>query len=154
VYVVPAFTGLGAPYWDPNARGAILGLTRASGAAEIARAGLDSVVYQTRDLLDAMATDGVRPALLKIDGGMAQNRLFLQRLADVLAVPIRKPRIAEATAWGAAGLAGLGCGVFGSLEELAGLWRAEADFEPRLDAALLERQLSGWHAALRRVSSG
>ncbi len=153
VYVVPAFTGLGAPYWDPDARGAILGLTRASGAAEIARAGLDSVVYQTRDLLDAMATDGVQPAVLKIDGGMAQNRLFLQRLADVLAVPIRKPRIAEATAWGAAGLAGLGSGVFGSLDELAGLWRAAADFEPQLDSAIVERQLRGWHAALQRASS-
>ena len=153
VYLVPAFTGLGAPYWDPHARAAIVGLTRASGRAEIARAGLDSVVYQTRDLLDAMAADGVRPAVLKVDGGMAQNGLFLQRLADVLAVPIRRPKIAEATAWGAACLAGLGCGAFTSLEEIAGLWQADVVIEPQLDTDIVERDFTGWHAALQRVKT-
>ena len=151
VYLVPAFTGLGAPYWDPDARGAIVGLTRASERAQIVRAGLDSVVYQTRDLLDAMAADGVAPGLLKVDGGMARNALFLQRLADVLAIPIRRPRLAEATAWGAACLAGLGCGVFGSIRDVASLWSAEAEFQPRLEARARERQIKGWHRALQRV---
>ncbi|MBV8805408.1 MAG: glycerol kinase GlpK, partial [Sinobacteraceae bacterium] len=121
VYLVPAFTGLGAPYWDPDARGAIVGLTRASSRGEIARAGLDSVVYQTRDLLDAMAADGIGPSQLKVDGGMAQNGFFLQRLADVLGVPILRPRMAESTAFGAACLAGLGHGIYRSLEEIARL---------------------------------
>ena len=151
VYLVPAFTGLGAPYWDPDARGAIVGLTRASERAQIVRAALDSVVYQTRDLLDAMAADGVAPGLLKVDGGMARNALFLQRLADVLAIPIRRPKLAEATAWGAACLAGLGCGVFSSIEDIARLWSAEADFQPHLDARVREVQIKGWHRALQRV---
>ena len=151
VYLVPAFTGLGAPYWDPDARAAIIGLSRASSAAQIARAGLNSVVYQTRDLLDAMAADGVAPAALKVDGGMARNGLFLQRLADILAVPIHRPGIIESTAWGAACLAGLGCGAFGSPEDVRRLWHAQASFAPRSDPASRERELSGWHAALRRV---
>ena len=151
VYLVPAFTGLGAPYWDPDARGALVGLTRASGRGEIARAGLDSVAYQTRDLLDAMAADGIRPASLKVDGGMAQNGLFLQRLADILGVPILRPRMAESTAFGAACLAGLGSGTYSSLDELAGLWQPDARCEPRLDSATRERELAGWRAAVQRV---
>src|SRR5581483_11313082 len=123
VYLLPAFTGLGAPYWDPEARGAIVGLTRASSRAEIVRAGLDSVVYQTRDLLDAMAADGERPASLKVDGGMAGNAFFLQRLADILGMPILRPRMTESTAFGAACLAALGCGIYRSVEEIAALWQ-------------------------------
>jgi glycerol kinase len=151
VYLVPAFTGLGAPYWDPDARGALVGLTRASGRGEIARAGLDSVAYQTRDLLDAMAADKIRPAALKVDGGMAQNGLFLQRLSDILALPILRPKMAESTAFGAACLAGLGCGVYGSLDEIARLWEADARCEPQLDCASRERELAGWRAAVKRV---
>ncbi|HET9391128.1 MAG TPA: glycerol kinase GlpK [Steroidobacteraceae bacterium] len=151
VYLLPAFTGLGAPYWDPGARGAIVGLTRASSRAEIARAGLDSVVYQTRDLVDAMAADGVTPASLKVDGGMAGNAFFLQRLADILALPILRPRMAESTAFGAACLAGLGLGVYGSVAEIASLWEADVRCEPRLDAPTREREMSGWREALRRV---
>ncbi|MGC8517061.1 MAG: glycerol kinase GlpK [Steroidobacteraceae bacterium] len=154
VYLVPAFTGLGAPYWDPEARGAILGLTRATERGQIVRAGLDSVVYQTRDLLDAMAADGVAPGLLKVDGGMARNGLFLQRLADILGVPIRRPKVAEATAWGAACLAGLGCGMFNSTEDLVRLWSADADFEPRLAAHTRGEQIRDWHRAVRRVLGG
>jgi glycerol kinase len=154
VYLVPAFTGLGAPHWDPDARGALVGLTRGSGRAEIARAGLDSVAYQTRDLLDAMAADGIRPASLKVDGGMAQNGLFLQRLADILDVPISRPKMAESTAFGAACLAGLGCGMYASLEELARLWQSDARYEPKLDAATRERELAGWKEAVRRVRTG
>jgi glycerol kinase len=153
VYLVPAFTGLGAPHWDPDARGTIVGLTRGSGRAEIARAGLDSVVYQTRDLLDAMAADGVRPATLKVDGGMAQNGFFLQRLADVLDLTILRPRMAESTAFGAACLAGLGRGVYGSLDDIAGLWQADCRCEPQLDAAARERELVGWRDALKRAKT-
>ncbi len=151
VYLVPAFTGLGAPYWDADARGAIVGLTRASSRGEIARAALDSVVYQTCDLLDAMAADGLRPASLKVDGGMAQNNLFLQRLADVAGLTILRPRITESTAFGAACLAGLGGGVYGSLDDVAALARADATFEPRLAAPAREAQIAGWHTALGRV---
>jgi glycerol kinase len=153
VYLLPAFTGLGAPYWDPDARGAIVGLSRASSRAEIARAGLDSVVYQTRDLLDAMSADGVRPSQLKVDGGMAQNGFFLQRLADLLGLPILRPRMAESTAFGAASLAGLGLGVYASLQDIAGLWEADVRFEPKLDEASRAREMAGWKAALARVRS-
>jgi len=151
VYLVPAFTGLGAPYWDPDARGALVGLTRGSGRGEIARAGLDSVAYQTRDLLDAMAADGIRPATLKVDGGMAQNGLFLQRLADLSNIPILRPQMAESTAFGAACLAGLASGVYSSVDELARLWKCDARCEPRLDAATRERELAGWREAVNRA---
>jgi glycerol kinase len=153
VYLLPAFTGLGAPYWDPDARGAIVGLTRASSRAEIARAGLDSVVYQTRDLLDAMAADGIGPAQLKVDGGMAQNGFFLQRLADVLGVPILRPKMAESTAFGAACLAGLGHGIYASPEEIARLWEGDVRCEPKLDPAARVREMEGWREALKRVRS-
>jgi glycerol kinase len=153
VYLVPAFTGLGAPHWDPDARGALTGLTRASGRAEIARAGLDSVAYQTRDLLDAMAADGVRPSMLKVDGGMAQNAFLLQRLADLLGLTILRPRMAESTAFGAACLAGLGCGVYGSLAEVATLWQPDLKCEPRLDAPTRDREIAGWKDAVRRARS-
>jgi glycerol kinase len=153
VYLLPAFTGLGAPYWDPDARGAIVGLSRASGRGEIARAGLDSVVYQTRDLLDAMAADGIGPSQLKVDGGMAQNGFFLQRLADILGVPILRPRMAESTASGAACLAGLGHGIYGSLQDIVRLWEGDVRCEPKLDPAAREREMIGWRAALKRVRS-
>jgi glycerol kinase len=151
VYLVPAFTGLGAPYWDPDARGALIGLTRSSGRGEIARAGLDSVAYQTRDLLDAMAADQIRPPALKVDGGMAQNGLFLQRLADILNLPILRPKMAESTAFGAACLAGLGSGTYASLSEVAALWKPDARCEPKLDSAARELELTGWREAVKRV---
>jgi glycerol kinase len=151
VYLVPAFTGLCAPYWDPDARGALVGLTRGCGSGEIARAGLDSVAYQTRDLLDAMAADGIRPASLKVDGGMAQNGLFLQRLADVLDLPILRPAMPESTSFGAACLAGLGSGTYSSLEEITRLWRSDARCEPELDAPTRDREIAGWRAAVKRV---
>jgi len=152
VYLVPAFTGLGAPYWDPDARGALIGLTRASSRGEIARAALDSVVYQTYDLLEAMAADGLTPAMLKVDGGMAQNELFMQRLADVLELPIQRPEITESTAFGAACLAGLGCGIFASLRDISALAKAAARYEPKAGAAR-DAEIAGWHNALRRVRS-
>ena len=148
VYLVPAFTGLGAPYWDPQARGAIVGLTQASGRAEIARAGLDSAVYQTRDLIDAMAADGVACGTLKVDGGMADNGLFLQRLADLLDVEVVRPVLTETTAFGAACLAGLGSGLFGSLDDIAALWTPSARCAPQMEAAARDAELAGWRAAV------
>jgi glycerol kinase len=150
VYLVPAFTGLGAPYWDPDARGALVGLTRASGRAEIARAAIDCVVYQTHDLLEAMAGDGLRPAMLKVDGGMAVNELFMRRLADILDLPIQRPRIAESTAFGAACLAGLGCGLYRSLEDIAALAKPDARYAPRAYPGRTA-DLAGWREALERV---
>ncbi len=154
VYLVPAFTGLGAPYWDPDARGAILGLTRGSSRAQIARATLDSVAFQTYDLLHAMAADGMRPETLKVDGGMAQNDFFVQCLADMLGMPVRRPMNAESTAFGAACLAGLGCGLYTSLEDIASLGRTETRFEPGLPLSERDLQISGWRDAVRRVRSG
>ncbi|HWF98920.1 MAG TPA: glycerol kinase GlpK [Steroidobacteraceae bacterium] len=154
VYLVPAFTGLGAPYWDPDARAAVVGITRATGRAEIARAGLDSVVYQTHDLIAAMAADGARTQMLKVDGGMAQNGLFLQRLADVLGLIILRPQITESTAFGAACLAGLGCGLYRSPAELARLWKSDVRCEPRMDDNTRKLELQGWQEAVRRVRSG
>jgi glycerol kinase len=111
------------------------------------------VAYQTRDLLDAMAADQIRPAALKVDGGMAQNGLFLQRLADILNLPILRPKMSESTAFGAACLAGLGAGVYGSLNELSSLWKPDARCEPQIDSATRERDLKGWRAAVKRTLS-
>ena len=158
VYLVPAFTGLGAPYWDADARGALVGLTRASSRGEIARAALDSVVYQTYDLLEAMAADGLRPVMLKVDGGMAQNELFMHRLADILGIPIQRPKIIESTAFGAACLAGLGCGRYGSLQDIAALAKSSARYEPKAGqpaaGTARDAEILGWRNALRRVRSG
>jgi glycerol kinase len=154
VYLVPAFTGLGAPHWAPAARAALVGLTRASGRAEIARAALEAVAYQTRDLLDAMAADGAaRPSALRVDGGMVANVWLMQFLADICDVPVERPRVAETTALGAALLAGVGAGVFRSLDEAASRWRAEAGWRPSLAAAERERLYDGWRAAVARVKS-
>jgi glycerol kinase len=151
VYLVPAFSGLGAPHWNPQARGAIIGLTRGAGRAEIARAALDSTAYQTRDLLTAMAADGVAVEALKIDGGMAVNDALVQRLADLCAVEAVRPENLESTAWGAAFLAGLGAGLFSTIEDARTVWRAERSFKPAMDEAERKRLLAGWDAAVRRV---
>jgi glycerol kinase len=111
------------------------------------------VVYQTYDLLDAMAADGMRPASLKVDGGMAQNGLFMQRLADIVGLTILRPRITESTAFGAACLAGLGSGIYGSLDDIAALAHADANFEPTLAQPLRDGEIAGWRSALRRVRS-
>ena len=153
VYLVPAFSGLGAPHWDPDARGLICGLSRGCGRAEIARAALDSTVYQTQDLLTAVANDGVDVRTLKVDGGMAVNDALMQRLADICAVETVRPVNAEATAWGAAFLAGLGIGMFSDLSEASTLWQAERAFAPQLEDAARQRQMAGWHDAVRRTLS-
>ena len=152
LYFVPAFTGLGAPHWDPEARGAIFGLTRASGRADIARAALEAVCYQTGDLLTAMTADsGFAIGRLRVDGGMVGNRWLMQRLADLLDLPIERPRVSETTALGAAFLAGLQAGLFGSLEDIAGTWEADAVFTPSLDGASRAGLLLGWRQAIQRV---
>jgi glycerol kinase len=153
VYLVPAFTGLGAPYWDPEARGAIFGLTRDTGLAHIVRAALESVCYQTRDLLGAMSADAVAPTELRVDGGMVVNNWLTQFLSDVLKTPVVRPHTIETTAQGAAFLAGLQTGVYGSLEEIAKLWRAERRFEPELKPVEADELYAGWQKAVARVKS-
>jgi glycerol kinase len=154
VYMVPAFTGLGAPYWDAEARGALLGLTRDTGIAEVVRATLDAVCYQTRDLMEAMLADAPTTArVLRVDGGMVVNDWVMQRLADLVGVTVDRPQFTETTALGAAYLAGMQAGVFGGLDELAGLWQRDAAFEPALDAAARDIAYAGWQDAVRRVRS-
>jgi glycerol kinase len=154
VYMVPAFTGLGAPYWDPRARGAILGLTRDTGVAEIVRATLDAVCYQTRDLIDAMAADGAaRPTALRVDGGMVGNDWLMQRLSDMVDLPVERPAITETTALGAAFLAGLYAGVYPDAAKLSALWRCDKAFQPAMPKEENERLYAGWKAAVRRVRS-
>ena len=156
LYFVPAFTGLGAPYWDPSARAAILGLTRDMGAAEIARAAMDSVCYQTRDLLEAMGRDmadaGIgKPAALKVDGGMVKNNWFCQRLADLTGLPVDRPKVTETTALGAAYLAGLAAGVFRDFDDIARGWALDRRFEPQMAPATRDALYDGWTKAVARV---
>ncbi len=154
VYLVPAFTGLGAPYWDPHARGALFGLTRDTGIREIISAGLQSVAYQTRDLVQAMAADGAGlPAALRVDGGMVVNNWMVQFLADLLGVVVERPALTETTALGAAALAGLQVGLYASLDEIAALWRRERRFEPRMANEQREMLYAGWLSAVRRVAT-
>jgi len=151
VYLVPAFTGLGAPYWDPNARGAIMGLTRDTGIAEIVTAGLQSVCYQSRDLLEAMARDQVVPSRLRVDGGMVVNDWLVQFLADILNLPIQRPAITETTALGAAYLAGLTAGTFSDLQQLSELWEQEHAFEPQMPDGQRDKLYLGWQDSVQRV---
>jgi glycerol kinase len=153
VYVVPAFAGLGAPHWDPDARGAVFGLTRGSSRDDITTATLQSVAFQTVDLIDAMAEDGIRPSVIRVDGGMVANGWFLQFLADVLDAPVERPDNVESTVLGAAYLAGFQAGMFASLADIGSLWRCDARFEPAMDASTRERLLDGWREAVRRVRS-
>ena len=151
VFVVPAFAGLGAPYWDPHARGAILGLTRGSGRDEIVTATLQSVAFQTRDLIDAMSDDGVAPSIIRVDGGMVANEWFLQFLADILDIPVERPKNVESTVLGAAYLAGIQSGAINSLEEIAANWQRDAVFEPVMTSDRRQNLLNGWSSAVARV---
>lgn len=154
VHLVPAFTGLGAPYWDPDARGAITGLTRGDGRAEIAAAAIDSTVQQTCDLLDAMAADGMQTKALRVDGGMARNNAFLQRMADMSGAEVVRPVNTETTAWGAAFLAGLKAGMFKSLEDGRALWKADRAFKPDFDGAARQKARASWAKAVAQVRTG
>jgi len=152
VYLVPAFTGLGAPYWDPSARGAIFGLTRDTGIAQIVTAGLQSVCFQTRDLLDAMTADGAHStAALRVDGGMVINNWVVQELANILGVTVDRPEVTETTALGAAYLAGLQLGIFDSLEHIARHWACERTFSPQMSEDKRDKLYEGWLDAIRRV---
>jgi len=151
-FFVPAFTGLGAPYWDADARGAILNLTRDTSAAEIVRAALEAVCFQTQDLLETFRRDGVaQPRVLKVDGGMSANAWLVQALADITGIPVERPAVAETTVLGAAFLAGLGVGIFPSLEAVESAWRLDLRAEPRLDAARREQRQRDWAVAVARV---
>ncbi|MBT3897958.1 MAG: glycerol kinase GlpK [Gammaproteobacteria bacterium] len=151
VYLVPAFTGLGAPYWDPGARGGILGLTRDSSIEDIVTATLLSVCYQTRDLLEAMAKDGVMPTILRVDGGMVANSWVAQGLADLVRIPVDRPEVTETTALGVAYLAGLQVGIYDSLEEISSQWRSERAFQPQMAQNESNLLYQGWQEAVSRV---
>ncbi len=158
LYFVPAFTGLGAPYWDPNARGAILGLTRDTGTAEIAKAALDSVCFQTRDLLNAIARDMHdanlgHPRRIKVDGGMVKNNWFCQRLADLTGLTVERPKFTETTAMGVAYLAGLSTGVFKNLSSLTDIWTLDRRFEPALSQNQRDSLYEGWQKAINKIST-
>jgi len=151
VYVVPAFAGLGAPHWDPHARGAIVGLTRGSSRAHIARAALESIAYQSADVLAAMQKDaGEKLSELRVDGGAAANDLLMQFQADILGVPVVRPKVLETTALGAAYLAGLHTGVWSSREEIAAQWQMDRRFEPAMPRADADALLARWHEAVNR----
>ncbi|MEM9494592.1 MAG: glycerol kinase GlpK [Pseudomonadota bacterium] len=151
VYMVPAFTGLGAPHWAPNARASIVGLTRGAGRAALARAALEAVVYQTADLMDAMAADAGSIQRLRVDGGMVANDWLLQFLADILDTPVDRPRVMETTALGAAYLAGLQAGIYQSTDDIAALWAREREFTPKMAPDLRAQNLNGWAQALATV---
>jgi glycerol kinase len=153
VYLVPAFTGLGAPWWDPHARGAMFGLTRNTGPKEFARAALDAVCSQTLDLLDAMRADwtGASDAVLRVDGGMVASDWMLQRLADILDLPVDRPAVLETTALGAAWLAGSGAGLWPDREAFAKSWRHDRRFDPAMDGSTRTRLIAGWRDAVQRT---
>src|SRR5258708_30346186 len=152
VYLVPAFVGLGAPYWDSYARGTITGLTRGSSAAHIARATLESMCYQTRDVLEAMSADsGVHVTTLRVDGGAVVNNLLMQFQPDVLGVPVQRPKVAETTALGTAYLAGLATGFWGSAEEVAEHRAVDRTFEPQMSADQRDKLYADWKRAVERA---
>lgn len=153
IYMVPAFTGLGAPHWDPDARGAIFGLTRKTGIKEIVTAGLQSVCYQTKDLQKSMEIDGVRPTSLRVDGGMAANGWFLQFLADILDARVDCPQVIETTAQGVAFLAGLHTGVFTSLDHIQQTWSLGESYQPRMSKSERDKFYAGWQKSVLRVRS-
>jgi glycerol kinase len=151
VYFVPAFVGLGAPYWDSRARGTILGITRGTTAAHIARAAVESMAYQTRDLVDAMQRDaGVPLDGLKVDGGASMNDCLMQFQADLLGVSVRRPVVAETTALGAAYLAGLAVGYWNGTDEIARQWALQRQFDPQISPQRREAMSARWREAVRR----
>jgi len=151
IYLVPAFVGLGAPYWDSYARGSILGLTRGSNAGNIARATLESMCYQTRDVLEAMSADSnIHLKALRVDGGAVVNNLLMQFQADILGVPVQRPKVAETTALGAAYLAGLAVGFWSSQQEVAEQWVVDRTFEPQMSADRRDMLYAGWKRAVER----
>ncbi len=152
VYLVPAFTGLGAPWWDMYSRGTLVGMTRGTGRAQIVRASLEAIAYQTCDLLHAMAQDsGSMPSCLQVDGGASANGFLMQFEADIMGIPVVRPQVLETTALGAAMMAGLAVGAYGSMDELKGLWHQDLIFEPNMSPEKREELLHGWHRAVERA---
>ena len=151
MYLVPAFAGLGAPHWDPNARGAIVGLTRGSSRSHLARAALESIAYQSADLLEAMQKDsGERLTELRVDGGAAANNLLMKFQADILGVPVVRPKVLETTALGAAYLAGLAVDVWQSQDQIAAQWQMDRRFEPTMSRDEAAALLARWRDAVKR----
>ena len=152
VYLVPAFTGLGAPWWDMYSRGTLVGMTRGTGRAHVVRAALEAIAYQSADLMDAMVQDcGFTPDRLQVDGGASANRFLMQFQSDIINVPVVRPRVMETTALGAAMLAGLAVGEFSSLDEIAAIWQRDLNFDPEMDAHERKNLLRGWHRAVQRA---
>ena len=151
VYLVPAFTGLGAPWWDMYSRGTLVGITRGTGRAHIVRAALEAIAYQSADLMEAMIKDaGHAPETLQVDGGASANAFLMQFQADICGIPVVRPKVLETTALGAALLAGLGAGVYATPEETAAAWKQDLEFTPRMDEATRRLGMSGWHRAVER----
>ena len=151
VYLVPAMTGLGAPWWDMYSRGTLVGMTRGTGRAHIIRAALEAIAYQSDDLMQAMILDaGRKPEKLQVDGGASANGFLMQFQADISRIPVVRPQVMETTALGAALLAGLGCGLYGSMEDLASFWKKDLEFTPKMDEATRLMNLRGWHKAVER----
>jgi len=153
VYLVPAFTGLGAPYWDANSRGVLCGLTRDTGPKEIVRAVIESVAYQTYDLFEAMRNDGLRPKIVKVDGGMVKNNWFTQFLSDIVNVKVYRPKVNETTALGAAFMAGLKIGIYKSLKDISRKWKIDRSFTPKMKSKNRLELLQGWSKAIKKTLS-
>ena len=153
IYLVPAFTGLGAPYWAVNARGILSGLTRDTGPKEIVRATVESVAYQTHDLFEAMKNDGLRPKIIKVDGGMVKNNWFSQFLSDVIDIKVLRPKVDETTALGAAFMAGLQIGVYKSLKDISKNWQVDKSFHPKMKSYERKKLIIGWNKAIKKTLS-
>ena len=151
IYLVPAFTGLGAPHWDANARGVLTGITRDTGPKEIVRATIEAVAYQTYDLFEAMKHDGLRPKIVKVDGGMVMNNWFSQFLSDIVNVKVLRPKVQETTAVGAAFMAGLQIGVYKSLKDISKIWHLDKKFSPKMKNNSRTKLLKGWSKAIKRT---
>tara|TARA_B100001123_G_C15228025_1_gene993983 strand:+ start:95 stop:1576 length:1482 start_codon:yes stop_codon:yes gene_type:complete len=151
IYLVPAFTGIGAPYWNANARGVLSGITRDTGPKQIVRAIIESVAYQTYDLFEAMKHDGLRPKLVKVDGGMVMNNWFSQYLADMINVKVLRPKIHETTALGAAFMAGLKIGIYKSLKDISKQWSMDKRFSPKINNNHRKKLIKGWNTAIKRT---
>ena len=151
IYLVPAFTGLGAPYWDASARGLLSGLTRDTGPKEIIRATIESVAYQTYDLFEAMKNDGLKPKLIKVDGGMVLNNWFSQFLSNTINAKVLRPKVNETTALGAAFMAGLQIGVYKSLNDIAKNWKADKSFIPKINNTERKILIDGWNKAIKKT---
>ena len=151
MYIVPAFSGIGAPYWRSDARGLITGLTRDSDWKTLVRATLESVAYQSYDLFSSMNKDGLKPKIIKIDGGMVANNWFAQFLSDIIDIQVIRPKVLETTALGVALFAGYQSGLFKSLKEITLLWKKDRNFKPKISKATRNNLIKGWNLAIKRT---